>query len=124
MLLLPAAAVVGVIGVRQHELAVGRPVVGIALQPGGLFEDFDPANRTSAEEAIRAAREPASAESKRSSRRAAHDRWLLLVFAQCSCCDPRRVACCVGKRRVCRQALFRTRTGDPFLTMEVLYQLS
>jgi hypothetical protein len=22
------------------------------------------------------------------------------------------------------QALFRTRTGDPFLTMEVLYQLS
>jgi hypothetical protein len=23
-----------------------------------------------------------------------------------------------------RQALFRTRTGDPFLTMEVLYQLS
>ncbi len=31
------------------------------------------------------------------------------------------------RRRIPRQhweALFRTRTGDPFLTMEVLYQLS
>ena len=30
------------------------------------------------------------------------------------------------KRGICRyvQALFRTRTGDPLLTMEVLYQLS
>jgi hypothetical protein len=29
-----------------------------------------------------------------------------------------RIAC------TCREALCRTRTGDPFLTMEVLYQLS
>ena len=34
---------------------------------------------------------------------------------------PRGTACRLGDEA---QALHRTRTGDPFLTMEVLYQLS
>jgi hypothetical protein len=36
VVLLPAAAVVGVVSVRQHELAAGRPVIGVALQSRGL----------------------------------------------------------------------------------------
>jgi hypothetical protein len=49
------------------------------------------------------------------------------VFRRCSATGPSTPE--PGRRRVriggdCAEALYRTRTDDPFLTMEVLYQLS
>jgi hypothetical protein len=73
---------------------------------GHVFDELDGAERMSAEQAIRKARKRVRP-------------W----------CDLRRIA--LPRRRTkprrlrgFRRALFRTRTGDPLLTMEVLYQLS
>jgi integrase len=98
-------------------IAEGRSIVEVARQAGHsatmaldtyghVFDELD-TERISAEQAIRKAR----AEARATLVRPAPDR-----VAQKKNETP-RVA---GFRR----ALFRTRTGDPLLTMEVLYQLS
>jgi hypothetical protein len=70
----------------------------------GIFEDYDPANRTSAEAVSRAARDLMCAEYARWSMRAPRSEMQ-------NACKP-------------QQADERIRTADPFITSEVLYQLS
>ena len=95
-------------------IAEGASVVEAARQAGHaptmtldtyahVMADLDGAERIPAEAAIRAARAAEVSESVR----------------------PTRLLRRGNRNPQCfREALFRTRTGDPFLTMEVLYQLS
>jgi hypothetical protein len=82
---------------------------------GRLFEEFDPAHRRPAVEVMRDAR------------RAVRDGTVPTGYPDEGSADKR------GRRATAEEgdlaglsnrALCRTRTGDPFLTMEVLYQLS
>jgi hypothetical protein len=82
---------------------------------GRLFEEFDPARRRAAIDVIRDAPE----------RPFATERCPLGYPAEPRASDrigvlPRKAA----NSSLFGEALCRTRTGDPFLTMEVLYQLS
>ena len=102
-------------------LAEGANVVEIARQAGHsptmtlstyahLFDEAAGAERVSAEDEIRRARQLVRRE-----------RRTRPIRTRSGDCAP-----ALGRRRACksRRADARTRTGDPFITSEVLYQLS
>ena len=81
---------------------------------GRLFEEFDPARRRPAVEVIR--------EARKAVRDGACTHWVpgsVRGGAQAGALRPKMANSSGFSRALCR-----TRTGDPFLTMEVLYQLS
>jgi hypothetical protein len=91
-----------------------------------IWEDFDPSQRVSAETQIKRVRvRLGRATTKRTSapkqrRRRGRRRQ---VFQRCFTA-PRRKPLALTTALEIPEALCRTRTDDPFLTMEVLYQLS
>jgi hypothetical protein len=90
-----------------------------------IWEDFDPSQRVDAEIQIMRARarveRSVSARASREPRprRLRRRRRVSAVFQEIRPNPPP-----IRKNLQRREALCRTRTGDPFLTMEVLYQLS
>jgi hypothetical protein len=116
---------VGLVGSRPHDLRhsfasllihEGVSVIGVARQVGNspdvtlttyahVFEGFDPAARVTAADAIEAARAEFDVRGEYAEREGEEDAE-------------------DGDSASTLEADARTRTGDPFITSEVLYQLS